>query len=557
MDFVVGIEIKLSNNHTLLGADGKPHAYYDMCDRLAGRYPKDFKFTGWHPHCRCHAEPILKTQEEMDADTERILDGEEPTPSEESENAVSDVPQAFKDHLEKYADTIRTVDNSRLPYYVQDNRERVDEVLGLAVDKGSISATPNPQKAAEYLAIEQALGITQGAPMSFEEANELRGNPHFAEAESYRINCQTCVVANELRRRGFPVEALPNTKGSALEKLSYATQNAWLDADGNIPKKIQCYTLNMDRRGRIVTKEANKWKLLDEATKEPGRYHVDWRWKRSRSGHIVTLERLDDGRIRWYDPQSGTINCMTRYWETKVTEIRVLRVDTLKPNPEVCKNVLAKSGSKSVMGKAAGGGSTMGAKKESNGIVSLIKQYYTVDTNKEKVDILQQIIQDKSFKKLRYHSTKNYSIFGVNMKTFDRILNESEMPKNLTIAKKLTANKMDVYFLPNPSDTLSADYIVRRNGKLFCIEGKTLNGNNSLDHLLSKGAKQAERICVDIVGTDDTKYIAKEVKAAFLSNTSLREVWLFKGGRLLCVSRQIAGAKTFDIDFKRLWEQSK
>lgn len=41
MDFVVGIEIKLSNNHTLNGVP-----LTDICDTLAGRYPKDFKFTG-------------------------------------------------------------------------------------------------------------------------------------------------------------------------------------------------------------------------------------------------------------------------------------------------------------------------------------------------------------------------------------------------------------------------------------------------------------------------------------------------------------------------------
>ncbi|MDR0754714.1 MAG: hypothetical protein LBF04_04920, partial [Prevotellaceae bacterium] len=39
-DFVVGIEINLSNNHTL---NGKP--FTDMCDDLKGKYPKDFKFT--------------------------------------------------------------------------------------------------------------------------------------------------------------------------------------------------------------------------------------------------------------------------------------------------------------------------------------------------------------------------------------------------------------------------------------------------------------------------------------------------------------------------------
>lgn len=59
-DFVVGIEVRLSNNHTCLGRDGKPHEFHDICDELAGRYPKDFKFTGWHPHCRCHAVSILK-----------------------------------------------------------------------------------------------------------------------------------------------------------------------------------------------------------------------------------------------------------------------------------------------------------------------------------------------------------------------------------------------------------------------------------------------------------------------------------------------------------------
>ncbi len=46
LDFVVGIEIRLSNNHT---CNGKP--FHDICDELKGRYPKDFKFTGWHPLC--------------------------------------------------------------------------------------------------------------------------------------------------------------------------------------------------------------------------------------------------------------------------------------------------------------------------------------------------------------------------------------------------------------------------------------------------------------------------------------------------------------------------
>lgn len=117
MDFVVGIEIKLSGNHTCLGKDGKPHPFYDICDELQGKYPKDFKFTGWHPHCRCFATPILKTWEEMAADDERILSGEEPTT--ESVNTVRDMPAKFKQWVEVNQERIDRAKS--LPYFIKDN----------------------------------------------------------------------------------------------------------------------------------------------------------------------------------------------------------------------------------------------------------------------------------------------------------------------------------------------------------------------------------------------------------------------------------------------------
>lgn len=136
MDFVVGIEIVLSNNHTIrlqpgektsdlpgqMRADGTPKAnavrtLTDICDTLAGRYPKDFKFTGWHPHCRCHAVTILKTEEEMARDTKRILDGRQP--SADSTNAVTDTPEAFKDWVEDNRDRIKHA--SSVPYFIRDN----------------------------------------------------------------------------------------------------------------------------------------------------------------------------------------------------------------------------------------------------------------------------------------------------------------------------------------------------------------------------------------------------------------------------------------------------
>ena len=170
MDFVVGIEIQLSNNHTILlqpgertddksqqRADGSPKAnavrpLTDICDTLQGRYPKDFKFTGWHPHCRCRAITILKTEDEMAKDTERILAGKQPT--KDSVNTVRDVPDAFKQWVEK--NTTRIENARNLPYFIADNKKRVDGILGKVVAKTPAEAAAERHAKRDPEAIQKA-----------------------------------------------------------------------------------------------------------------------------------------------------------------------------------------------------------------------------------------------------------------------------------------------------------------------------------------------------------------------------------------------------------------
>lgn len=137
MDFVVGIEIHLSNNHTL---NGKP--FHDICDELQGKYPKNFKFTSWHPHCRCFATSILKTPEEIAADTQKMLNGE-PTDGE-SVNRVRDIPQAFKDWVENNKERIEKAKST--PYFIRDNQNIVDNILN-----------PKPKTAIERAVIRHRL----------------------------------------------------------------------------------------------------------------------------------------------------------------------------------------------------------------------------------------------------------------------------------------------------------------------------------------------------------------------------------------------------------------
>lgn len=123
LDFVVGVEIHLSNNHNCKGIPAG--AYYDICDELKGKYPKDFQFTGWHPHCRCYATSILKTDEELAADNERILQGDVPT--EGSVNMVTGVPTNFSQWVKDNADRIKGA--KKQPYFIRDNKKKVYEIF--------------------------------------------------------------------------------------------------------------------------------------------------------------------------------------------------------------------------------------------------------------------------------------------------------------------------------------------------------------------------------------------------------------------------------------------
>ena len=125
-DFVVGYEIHLSNNHTCLNNQGKAVRFHCMCDDLQGKYPKQFKFTGWHPHCRCFATPILKTEEEMARDIQLILEGKDPLP--QSENEVKTMPKVFETWMERNQERIANAKS--LPYFIKDNFKDGDPLQG-------------------------------------------------------------------------------------------------------------------------------------------------------------------------------------------------------------------------------------------------------------------------------------------------------------------------------------------------------------------------------------------------------------------------------------------
>lgn len=117
MDFVLGQRIQLSKNHPKK----------DICDKLAGDYPKDFVFDGWHVQCFCFATPILIDEDEMAKVTEAFLKGEKYTPRGKQ---ISEYPANFKDWVRDNKENIlASRDRGTEPYFIRNNSAAIDQIL--------------------------------------------------------------------------------------------------------------------------------------------------------------------------------------------------------------------------------------------------------------------------------------------------------------------------------------------------------------------------------------------------------------------------------------------
>ena len=90
-DFILGIEIHRSSNN---------RGPCRICDAMVGRYPKTFKFTGFHPFCICFATPITMEPENF---ADFLLNDTVP-----KEQVITDIPQGAKDFVSENKDGLQS-----------------------------------------------------------------------------------------------------------------------------------------------------------------------------------------------------------------------------------------------------------------------------------------------------------------------------------------------------------------------------------------------------------------------------------------------------------------
>lgn len=461
LDFVTGMKIQLSNNHTCLGEDGKPHPFYDICDVLAGDYPKDFKFVGWHPQCRCYATPILRPYDEMMEDREHIDEkGYKQMPAS---NEVKDPPKAFNDYITGNAERIAGWKST--PYYIKDNPHWIDKALhpekyvvqslvltqeqqkilddyrmyaynhqgskkfaqalkdalqaqlagdletfekammemdrikskneasrilkaeqraAKKIDPEELAkqkaleadfATFTPEQQKNIRELEKALGQKKGLKMTFEQADTGRENPNYEtfgktpsyikdengrwqknpekdKLRGYTVNCQTCTLVHEMRRRGFNVEAISNYRrkvwkeyeanGVGSKRQGYRI-GKWLDKDGKPVGPTYAHEWAAKNGVKIGSKDDVLKFFEDFSGGKDGRYEIYIDWNRS-SAHVFCAERKN-GKWVFFDPQTGKKDVFDGYAETAkklLHKIGIIRTDDKLINPKLFKTFVPK-----------------------------------------------------------------------------------------------------------------------------------------------------------------------------------------------------------------------
>lgn len=474
LDWVIGIKIQLSNNHTTRDPKGKGVIpLVDICDELVGDYPKNFKFVGWHPQCRCFATPIMINYEDLDDDREVIDD--DTYKQLPHKDAVNDVPQNFKDYIVENQERISGW--SSLPYYIKDNpqwfdraihpdkyvvkalelddvtkkllddfqqyafnhsgsklfKSALDDALKAqlagkqkefeeamakmeAIRKKNEASTASkakkrleklekvitaddllkadlqtftPEQIANIKELEKALKQKKGLRMSYEDANTGKENPHYVDfrntnkyvkdenghfvfkngkavvnpeytkLKGYAVNCQTCTVIHELRRRGFNVEAISNYRGKVWNiykkqgvgsKYQGYRVGKWLDKDGKPVGPMYAHQYAA-QKGMLIKNKEDVTKFFEEYSNgHDGRYEISVDWKGG-SAHVFCAERKN-GVWTFFDPQSGKKDVFDGYAASaKLHTFGIIRTDDKLINPKLAETFIAKGELPIVVGK--------------------------------------------------------------------------------------------------------------------------------------------------------------------------------------------------------------
>ena len=121
----------------------------------------------------------------------------------------------------------------------------------------------------------------------------------------------------------------------------------------------------------------------------------------------------------------------------------------------------------------------------------------------------------------------------------------------LIAARKAVELGYRVFILPNPSKIRTADFIFERKGVCKMFDLKTITGKGSIDNRLAESVGQSNRVLLNIATDYRAGLLARAILSYFERSQDAREVLVFKGNKIISVTRQTLLDKNFIISFSK------
>jgi hypothetical protein len=227
MPFVIGLKIQTSHNHP----------EYDICDELAGVYPKTFVWRRWHPFCICFQTAVQLSDEEYEKYEDKILAGE-PLPEIKG---ITDVPKAFTDYVEKNKDRIEGYKSK--PYWYKDNKQ-YHEPKPVKVEAPVRSFTPAKS-------IEEAEAFAEKHFIKESEINRIANNR--IDAANFLEKYPTGKIQSRLKTvdfRGIPLDVANAVNKQVFEEMEFLGGVKLNNLDAKIVRK-ENWTARISQTGSL------------------------------------------------------------------------------------------------------------------------------------------------------------------------------------------------------------------------------------------------------------------------------------------------------------------
>ena len=124
----------------------------------------------------------------------------------------------------------------------------------------------------------------------------------------------------------------------------------------------------------------------------------------------------------------------------------------------------------------------------------------------------------------------------------------------LNAARKAVAQGYKVFILPNPKGVRTPDFIFEKKGNYKSYDLKTISGKSSVSSRLFESIGQSNRVLLNMTVDYNARLLASDIKVYFESNPDAVEVLIYKGKKMLSVSRYQISNPLFNKIFRRKYE---